>query len=321
MFIIENANRFQLISSQETDTINRLDSGVYNLLLESDGPMSPPKIIFHKTDTYKKGVKLDIGIFKECRDFVSTFFSPYLTQARKEMRMMNKVGIMLSGDPGTGKTFLAGQLSQEACDLHDAIAIIVDKVSDYSSLIDSIRQADPNRNIIIIIDEFEKSFKAWETEPLSFLDGAKSRDNIMIIATVNNHNELPSFITDRPSRFEKVFKFDFSNEQVLSVIIENLIPESYKDKIDIKSITKQLLKQPNKSIDKIKHYLRDIIASKIEQEVTGIKKTVVIDTKNEPVKTKGNIGFIKSDNIKPKDIKTSLDSICVAELTEDIIFN
>jgi AAA+ superfamily predicted ATPase len=321
MFIIKNDNKFQLISSQETNTTNRLESGVYNLIMEKTGPMTPPEIIFQKTDIYKKGVRLDIGIFKDCRKFVNSFFSPYLAQARKEMSMMNKVGIMLSGEPGTGKTFLAGQLSQETCDSYDAVAIIVDKVNDYSNLIDTIRQADPDRNIIIVIDEFEKSFNRYNTEPLSFLDGSKSRDNVMIIATVNDHNELPSFVTDRPSRFEKIFKFDFGNEEILTVIIENLIPELYRDKVNIKDISKELVKQSNKSIDKIKHYLRDIIANKIEQEETGVKKSVIIDTKNEPTPSKGQIGFLKSSEISVEKVPSpNLDKLDISNEVSDIIF-
>jgi len=223
---------------------------------------------------------------------------------------------MLSGDPGTGKTFLAGQIAQEVCDEYNAIAIMVDKVSDYSGLIDSIRQADPLRTIVIIIDEFEKSFKSWETEPLSFLDGSKSRDNVMVIATVNDHGLLPGYITDRPSRFEKVFEFDFGDKVVLSNIISSLIPEEWKANIDVKTLTSDLLEQENKSIDKIKHIIRDVIANKIEQKSTGVNKPIVIDSKNDADKhkKKSKIGF-KKEPIK----LLSLDDLirCELECTEN----
>lgn len=103
MFIIENENEFLLVGSKATNTTNKLDKGVYNLLIESTGPMSPPRTIFQKTDTYKNGVVLDTGVFKDSRAFINNFFDDSLVEARKAMNMKNKVGVMFSGDPGTGR--------------------------------------------------------------------------------------------------------------------------------------------------------------------------------------------------------------------------
>jgi len=316
MFIIENENEFLLVGSKATNTTNKLDKGVYNLLIESTGPMSPPRTIFQKTDIYKNGVVLDTGVFKDARDFINNFFDDSLVEARKAMNMKNKVGVMFSGDPGTGKTFLAGQLAQEISDKYDAIAIIVTAVGDYSSMIDAIREADKDRSIVIIIDEFEKTFRSYDPEPLAFLDGSKSRENCMVIATVNNHKDLPTFVTDRPSRFEKIFKFEFGDKKVLTAIINNLIPEDYKSKIEVDNLVYQLIDQNNKSIDKIKHIIRDVIASYIRQDKTGIKEDIVINIQDD-TSIKKVIGFSSQSNCT---ITLENDASKILEETE-FIFN
>jgi SpoVK/Ycf46/Vps4 family AAA+-type ATPase len=278
MFIKDKNNEFTIIpSDMKIDTYDRLDKGVYNVIVRpGDGPFDSPKITFAKMDDYKKGVKIDTGIFKEVRSFFNEFFNESLIEARKIMNMKNKLGVMFNGDPGTGKTFLAGQIAEELCELHDTIAFLVTEAADYSGLIDAVRKTDENRTIIIIVDEFEKTFKSYDTDTLSFLSGAKERDNVILIATVNDTNRLPSFIKDRPSRFEKIFEFSFKNEEVIKSIINTMTPLEYINKIDSKDLINKIKKHNNMSIDRIRHILRDVIAASIECEKTGIKKEVII---------------------------------------------
>lgn len=276
MFAIDKNNDYILVGSKPSNMSERLESGVYNLDVRSKGPMSPPEIAFVKNNDYEKGVVINEGVFKEVREFFNDFFSDSMKEARKVMGMKNKLGVMFNGDPGTGKTFLAGQIAYEISKKHDAIGVLVTQSSDYSSMLDSIREDDPDRTIILIIDEFEKTFKSYDTDMLSFLSGARERDITIIIATVNDTNYLPNFIKDRPSRFEKTFEFTFNNEIVLKSIVLNILPTEYKNKLDLETLLPKIMQYKNMSIDRIKHILRDAIAAKLEEEKTGIKKEVII---------------------------------------------
>jgi AAA+ superfamily predicted ATPase len=319
MFIKDKNEEFIIIPTDlKMDTYDRLDKGVYNVIVRpGDGPFAPPKISFAKMDEYKKGVKIDTGIFKEVRTFLNDFFNESLMEARKIMNMKNKLGVMFNGDPGTGKTFLAGQLSSEICDSQDAIAFLVTEAADYSGLIDAVRKTDPDRTVIIIVDEFEKTFSRRDTDTLSFLSGAKERDNVIIIATVNDTSYLPSFIKDRPSRFEKIFEFSFKNEEVIKSIVNTMTPIEYLDKIDTNYLISEIQKHDNMSIDRIRHILRDVIAANIEHQKTGIKKEVII--KQDKISRPVVAGFGGNDNpIPTEEIYSMSDD--ESDIIRDIVF-
>ncbi len=275
MFILDNKEKeYTLIGSAPNGMVEKMDKGVYNLVIvESSRGV---QIKFTKNNDYKKGIKLNQGVFKNVRDFFNDFFSKSKIEARNILDMKHKLGVIFTGDPGTGKTFLAGQLAEEICESYDAISILVTKYSDYSGLIDDIRMNDKDRLIVLIIDELEKTFKSYDTDALSFLSGAKERDNLIIIATVNDSSQLPSFIKDRPSRFEEEFNFSFNDEVVLKSIVENMIPKNYTNEINMTNLVNKIKKHKNKSIDRIRHIIRDVIANNIESKKTGIKKELII---------------------------------------------
>jgi hypothetical protein len=284
MFLLNETNDFVLLGHSSSSTMKRLEKGMYNITLSQNAPP-----MFSKNNDYKKGTLVNHGIFKEARTFLNDFFSESMVQARSILGMKNKLGVMFNGEPGVGKTFLAGQIAEELCDQYDAVGILATKSGDYSTIIDGVRSDDPDRKIILIMDEFEKTFRSYDTDMLSFLSGAKERDNVIIIATVNDTSQLPSFIHDRPSRFEKIFEFTFNDDIVLATIVNNLIPESYRSKLDTELLMTKLKGHKNMSIDRIRHIIRDVIASQLTFERTG---EVIDITISSPLEMKRSVGFI-----------------------------
>ena len=289
MFLINTENsEFIMLGSEKGSKVDRLEKGMYNLQVRGGG-LAPTVISFARNLDYTKGVVINEGIFKEVRDSLNDFFTEEMVAARNSLDMKHKLGLMLNGDPGTGKTFLAGQLAEELCQKYDGVGILATQAQDYSDLIDGIRADDPNRLIILIIDEFEKTFRSYDTALLSFLSGAREKDNTIIIATVNDADDLPRFITDRPSRFEKVFEFSFKDDIVLASTAKSMIPDEYKDKINSEVLLENLKKHPKMSIDKMRHIIRDIIAAQIKLEKTGEIRTLTI--KDIELSSKSSIGF------------------------------
>ncbi len=58
---------------------------------------------------------------------------------------------------------------------------------------------------------------------LTFLDGELSVDKSIILATTNYPEKLPGNIVNRPSRFDKLFEFDFPNDQERAALLKHFL--------------------------------------------------------------------------------------------------
>jgi SpoVK/Ycf46/Vps4 family AAA+-type ATPase len=239
MFINE-ISRIRVLDTDFTETFKTLPSNVYDLVIERS--FFGKNIYLKENDSYKKGAIIKTGIFQRVWDYVESFYSIEKEQARNVLRMKDKLGLMFNGLPGTGKTFLAGQIAQYFVEKENAIGILVNEGDiDFAGLVDSIRRHDLDRKVIIIIDEFEKNYDGRNSKLLSFLDGADSKENVIVIATTNNYTHLPDYLIDRPGRFEQIYNFDEKDNEVLRAMIKSMTPEKYRDRIDFDEIAKQLI--------------------------------------------------------------------------------
>ena len=270
MFIKHEENKFQLVHGNPQDVLPRLKSGMYDMVVE-ETPWSK-HIFFQPNNSYKKGKKIDCGIYGKIREFFEDFISDDMEKARNEMGMLSKMGMIFTGDPGTGKTFLAGQLAQDLCDKRQAIGVLTSQYSraKLHKIIDDIRENDPDQWIILILDEFEKVIKDFDdSDLLGFLDGRASRDKVITIAIVNSTKKLPDHLTKRPGRFEKIFRFKADDEDVLNTMTETVIPDDYRGKLKVPEIVQELkgtLKDVEVTIDAIRLKVRDKITNLIRSE-------------------------------------------------------
>lgn len=299
MFLNDEGKIFNIPNFKESNTFLKLNAGVYNLKFQTQGMNKVP--YFEQTDKYTKGVNIDIGVFKDINDYIEMFLSPEMRKAREEMNMMHKLGLLLHGAPGTGKTFLCGQIAESLAKKYNAISIITTEFTQFDVMVDVLRtNDDPNRLVLIVIDEFEKGVRRVDTsEILSFLDGTTSKDNVIVLATVNDMSELRSYYTERPGRFEGIFEFDMSKEEVTKAIVNSLTPSSFIDKLDTTQIIKNVCKgnTKDKTIDNIRILIRNEIAKTFTDKHSKIN---LLDKFKKVTKTK--IGFKPHDETKKTDL-------------------
>lgn len=270
MFIKDN-NEYKLTKGNPDSIVSILEPGVYAMELKIEGMY---KSLWFKRDRRYEGTSiLNAGIFKKVEKYVEDFICPSMAKARKVLKGLNKLGLMFLGDPGTGKTFLAGQIAEKFVKEKNAIAILVNEFWKFnlSKVVDDVRENNPDDFIVVIMDEFEKCQKYQLEDPdlLAFLDGNASKDNILILALANATSNMKTFLLDRPGRFEQIFNFDEKVPEVIEALVGSMTPKEYKDRIDIKFISSQLINLKKTSVDNMKIAIRDAIAEIIYFDDNG----------------------------------------------------
>ncbi len=289
----DGVNKFEVIPRKAEDVFSKLDPNVYDLTVEKD--WNSVQIFFSKNNRYKNSTPINTGVFAEAIDHVNFFLSPEAMETRDELGMMHKMALIFNGGPGTGKTFLAGQLMEKLVKEKEAVCIMSKgdpKYVEWHQLIDAVRLEDPDRWIGILIDEYEKR-SGDDLDMLSFLDGTNSRKNVLVIATVNSTKKLPETITNRIGRVERIYNFDTDDANVIKAMITSVIPEKYKESIDSEAIAKEFIEFGIKpSID----FISVLVRNKIYELKTGKSAPELLDgirkAKDKKKAAKKSIGFV-----------------------------
>jgi len=310
MFTKIDNTHFKLIGENKKNIFPELEGKLYNLEIKKS--FFGKDFIFSPLDRYNNTTVAKVGIFKDVYEYTKEFYNESRIKLRKEMGFLNKMSLILKGDPGTGKTHLACTVASELVRKNNGVGIVVNDIEDikFDKLVDDVRINNPKRLIVFVLDELEKSnrYTLRDTDFLAFLDGAKSRENVIIIATVNTIEDFPKFLIKRPGRFEKIYNFVFNTEEVLNQLIGVLLPERYKNnKVILNELLTRAIAGKVATIDHLRfsilNYLTDLengkmpkkielAAPKIVKEVT-IKQSAIQDIETEEDKKMTVLNILK----------------------------
>ncbi|RLA63211.1 MAG: hypothetical protein DRQ88_12730 [Epsilonproteobacteria bacterium] len=145
----------------------------------------------------------------------------------KKNNLPIKRGILMEGEPGTGKTLLAKALAQEIESTF--IWVTADDVtypSDVSYIYDMARELSPTVVLFEDIDYIGKdregysgSFDKITGELLNQLDGVQSNEGIITLASSNYPKALDKALRNRPGRFDIRVRFELPD----SVLREKML--------------------------------------------------------------------------------------------------
>lgn len=229
-----------------------LESSGYILIIFYDDNIDIQKFIhdkketFYPVDTYtvksgmfgyelkKINVKddsipfLNDDIFIEINTDINRFFN--MREFYTKNNLPFKRGILFYGPPGTGKTSSIRHVLKQNTDKYGIIFNCRNEFSkDLGTFINQLSKVHP---VIFIIEDIDGIDSYNRSELLNLLDGLYSLENCFIIATTNHLDKLDTALTNRPSRFDRLYNIDLPNESTREKFINKYFPNLTKEELE-----------------------------------------------------------------------------------------
>lgn len=161
------------------DTADHLPSGYYTI---SQNHMGDPvaKVLDRSTDNI---LFFNSGPMQNAINEINDFYAK--GDRYRRLGVAHKRGILLHGPAGCGKTKIVAHAIDQAI-AKKGIAISVTRISDFTDGLPLLRQIEPNRPVLAVMEDLERMCDYNEEEILEAMDGASSLgDNILFLATTN----------------------------------------------------------------------------------------------------------------------------------------
>lgn len=119
---------------------------------------------------------------------------------------IHKRGILMWGDPGSGKTATIQLMIKQIID-DGGLAIFAGHPNVTTACLQMVRRIEPDRKLIVIMEDFEAMIREHgDSEYLAMLDGESQVGEVVFVATTNYPERLDKRFIDRPSRFDTIKK-------------------------------------------------------------------------------------------------------------------
>lgn len=232
----------------------KLKSGVYVINEQTDGTLYLSK----KTIQTEELVRLPNSIADKINQSVDAFLTSEIRVAFDKYGILYKRGLLMYGEPGTGKSTILNQIMATA-HKKDMITLFNPAPAWVPQIIENVREVEETeRPFMIIWEEFEDWCHRSETELLSLLDGINQISNIFFVATTNYLNSIPPRIRNRPSRFADIIEVGALTKEARKTYLTAKIHA--EDKINIDEWVE---KTEGKTIDHLKDLIISVLVLKI----------------------------------------------------------
>lgn len=201
-------------------------------------------------------------------NYIKNYFSDDVREFHKTLSIKHKLGILLHGIPGTGKTSAAYHYCKSLIKDFNAMVITVNDKDDYSfvdNFLTKYRKIS-NQMVVILFDECEYYLDQYENYFKRKLDSNESIENVLTIFITNKYDYIPTNISERPSRIKFSKQIDGITDKSLIELILNDFTEPLNNSkfketnnyLDL-AIDHILEKKSKPTIDEVKNYYLDFM--------------------------------------------------------------
>lgn len=146
----------------------------------------------------------------------------------KELGFVHKRGILLHGEPGTGKTSIMHLLIQQMIK-KGGIVLLGDPGSVAAGMA-LVRDREPDRPIFVPLEDVDGMLSGGgEQMLLNLLDGANQVNGVVFFATTNYIKKLPPRLTSRPSRFDIIKEIGMPSPEDMVTYVRYVTPDAVSD--------------------------------------------------------------------------------------------
>jgi hypothetical protein len=170
-------------------------------------------------------IQLPDMVCNEVIDQIQEFWSDKVRDAMAEHGFLHKRGILMYGEPGSGKTCTIQILVQMLID-RGGLAIYAEDPAVLSNCLQLLRRIENDRPIIVILEDFDTltDRDRRENNWLAVLDGEAQIKNVVFLATTNYIEQLDKRFVDRPSRFDIIMPVPMPSAKARTAYIRHKVP-------------------------------------------------------------------------------------------------
>lgn len=147
----------------------------------------------------------------------------------KQLGLRHRRGFLFVGTPGTGKTIFLHHLIRQ-CYLRYKTTVSMLNIcqdTDEYQVQDLFRRAAACGNSLIVLEDLDsltREARVSRSNLLSQLDGLGSRPGVLVIGTTNNPQDIDPALIHRPSRFDRVWRFELPSYELRLAYLQWAFP-------------------------------------------------------------------------------------------------
>jgi AAA+ superfamily predicted ATPase len=230
----KSAKEFSVFDKFFTKSVKRYNQ-YKDQVFDNDGNfISLPNVSF-------KDIVLPEGIKKEVKQNIIDYIDPVKLEIKRKNGLPTKRGIIMVGEPGTGKTFLSRVLAKTL----KTTFMVVTMVRGENDLQDIFEFAELFDRIIILFEDIDiYSGDRHQGDIVSCLlnklDGLEVNNHLVVLCTTNNLDALDDALKDRPGRFDRTLHFDPPNKELKIEMLKGYLVDKNFENVDFEKVVKDI---------------------------------------------------------------------------------